>query len=981
MLTSINNNQHLSSIRDPTPLEEKDINLEKSSSRSTSPQRDLLIDNKSNLYTISSEYNNIPITIDHPDYQRLSNFVDSTPKVTDIVTSRQSIINNDDIEFIAGPAEILRQSNISIKRVQATPITISNISSMIETKPISISNISSTTKTESINSQPITSMDPELRNLLRSISINNVREHTHMSLYDPHARWSIPNENLTTFWIDYCDLVDESGLNLCLAERPQQFMPLISKLVFKVNSEEISRNNISLEELYSDQFIKSICHAYQTALSEYYNISNNKIEHTVVVLKSAQNWHDKEDTITEFLLQFPYAYIDAGKQNRLIRPRVIQLLRINNLLSSIRLVATDWEQIISNTFLDEPILLYGSNQAPELPKLEITHIWPSIDHNHITEDINLQDVFVPQNHSHVQNKVVNPDIFDDNIIYHWIPIFLSIGYWCQKLTPKVISNNNTTVSSLTLNVKPTELTEEQTRINVHKDKGISLMEKALSGYHQDVVDAILHCEWSPHTTHCGLMKDAGSPFYYKYNYDIKIWEIIIPEIIEREGRKKFVDRLELTRMELSRQIHESNDHHFKQNSDITLKRITNLLGKLKTVSYINSVWSLITREITQKIIFKPYHADMATLDDLNHFNTFPGFKARKINVVTDIQGMDIRLRRLLWHIYVVWANRDNQIYYYLLSWLAYPLRYLNKTDVALVLVGDEGCGKSLIFNFLIKYVYGDRIGTMVDNFDPILQRFNGIIANKMLICVDDTTKSDSKKFAADFDKFKPKITGNFSQIERKGLEITEVLNYNSFAICSNHDIPVKLSEKDRRYIVLDCCNEFVGNREYFNLLVADCFNQEVGNLLYSYLRSSDLTMVPLLPVPVTSAKTRIIEALRPKHLVFLDEVFLHGGYSIPRDIIHIENGTNKLYLSTQDMFNLYIQWCKLTGNYSTYKLIGFARELKKYPGISDADRKPINGERIRCCYINDHHSTTLVSTLTGSDLITKPLSSIITTVI
>ncbi len=52
-------------------------------------------------------------------------------------------------------------------------------------------------------------MDPELRNILGKVSDEQVGgPHTHVTLFGPQQRYSIKHHNLTTFWEEYCSLVD-----------------------------------------------------------------------------------------------------------------------------------------------------------------------------------------------------------------------------------------------------------------------------------------------------------------------------------------------------------------------------------------------------------------------------------------------------------------------------------------------------------------------------------------------------------------------------------------------------------------------------------------------------------------------------------------------------------------------------------------------------------------------------------------------------
>lgn len=586
----------------------------------------------------------------------------------------------------------------------------------------------------------------------------------------------------------------------------------------------------------------------------------------------------------------------------------------------------------------------------------------------------------------IQNYLTNFDIdydgeYKDHIQIRVIELLesylISKLHYESKSKPVTIQLNPVNVEQKANQPNIIQLAIGKPDFNEYLERCTLAMEKSLSTSHQDVAKAILTCKWSPFPNVIGLMKDAHSKDFYAYDYDNKLWDKCYPEMLERNGRNDLIERLINSRKGLRQQINGSNNPEFKERCEITCKKITGLLDKLGNNSYINSLWAMITKIITREIQYKPYHTDMP--QDQNLHNTFPGFKATKVMLNQNINDIDSRLNRLLTHIFVVWAKQNIDLYYYILSWLAHPLRSLTRTNVALVIIGPPGCGKSMIFEFLRTFIYGDKLAANVDDFDPILQRFNNILTGKMLICVDETNTTDSKHFSANFNKFKPKITGDTTQIERKGIEIGQVENFNTFAICSNHDIPIKIEDRDRRYVPIDCSDFYVGNKEYFTSLIADCFNQEVGNLFYSYLRSDALVGVlkPLLPLPQTEAKTRIVEALRPKHLTFFDEVFLYGGYSIPCELIRIEPNTNKIFIASKDLFDQYRQWCKETGNICTYKSSGFFREIYKYPGLSRAERKTIDHHQHYCAYIDDHHETTLISKSNGlTGITTQKLSTL-----
>jgi phage/plasmid-associated DNA primase len=573
-------------------------------------------------------------------------------------------------------------------------------------------------------------MEPELRDLLRVVATDttNNDSHTHVTFYGPHARWTVRPHTQTNFWSGYCDLVDrktngrdlitaEPLSNICLAERPQEVMPQIAKLIFRFHAD------VSDEETwepYDDEFLQYLCNTYQTVLSEYFRITTEThMELVVVVMESTTHWIEEESgqrfMIMEVRLQFPYGRIDSGMQTRLVRPRVIQLLRNNNVLAKMqRQPIGDWEQIISSNTANEPIALYGSCEVQGRPKLEITHIWPQITRemlelNVTPDEIALEDSFVPQNHIHVQQQTVNPEIFDNNAnLQYWIPMFLSLGYWPTVLLPKQeindegrfttqlrITNTKNTqnehrgsfgarnnlreniddsdielaermipmirgdrflreaywldigkalymadeggdngllswthhterslagVTNIPEYMKITDTVPETCRnlyytfanssIDVqtlawyaredsreryaewHRDWCTASMEQALSGLHTDVAIALHRVYWLNYV-YCPIGKGKWFQFknhrWYEMNQGIELRKAI---------SRDFAKRFESMRAILSQQIHDSDDDSFKTRGETTMKKITSLIGKLKTVAFKSSIMTEACEQFT-----------------------------------------------------------------------------------------------------------------------------------------------------------------------------------------------------------------------------------------------------------------------------------------------------------------------------------------------------------------------------------------------
>ncbi|HSW76415.1 MAG TPA: hypothetical protein VLG50_05195 [Candidatus Saccharimonadales bacterium] len=290
-------------------------------------------------------------------------------------------------------------------------------------------------------------MNYELRDLLRQLSEEN-RTVTHYTHFGPDGVWSIPNQNLTQFWEQYCKLVhdqltnedDQRPHDLCLSEMPTTSIPLIQEFVFKFQHDDDDHE----WEPYDDLFLAWLCYLYQTILLKYFNLQEER-DLMVVVLESKNCWIEKHDDdqfmIMKVRIQFPYARIDTKIQDHLIRHEMITMLRRFNILSKMsRQPIGDWDSIMSKNISTTPIMLYGSTTLPTVPPLKEIHFWNKItkdllDEDQLPDEIeNLNDAFLIKYHEHVRNNTVDKRIFDHKVeTEYWLPMFLSTHYGSNTL--------------------------------------------------------------------------------------------------------------------------------------------------------------------------------------------------------------------------------------------------------------------------------------------------------------------------------------------------------------------------------------------------------------------------------------------------------------------------------------------------------------------------------------------------------------------
>jgi len=367
--------------------------------------------------------------------------------------------------------------------------------------------------------------------------------------------------------------------------------------------------------------------------------------------------------------------------------------------------------------------------------------------------------------------------------------------------------------------------------------------------------------------------------------------------------------------------------------------------------------------------FIPFHEDQRINVPKDIFNLFPGFAAKLVEWSDEKMQL---IQPLLNHIRICWANNNEDYYKWMLQWLRTPLVTLTKTGKILILKGEQGCGKTMPFEFLRKYVYSPHVATIVSSFDDFLTKFNGIMIGKMLIIVDETASvTEGSMTKSQQSAFKSKITGDTIHVEVKNKEKLELPNHITYPICTNSDHCADLEKGSRREGVFECNPIYVNNKEYFNNLANTIMNQDFGDAFYTYLRKiDDIHGADYLPniqnVPNTEIRQELIAKSRPKAAEFFDRLF-DGEIVIPRDLIYSNTSiitdnknsdiddnafnVNKNYyyvMKTELHQDIYKPWHKdfSTGTAWSYK--SFADALGKYDKQNIAfgrNRRAIHGPK------------------------------------
>lgn len=248
------------------------------------------------------------------------------------------------------------------------------------------------------------------------------------------------------------------------------------------------------------------------------------------------------------------------------------------------------------------------------------------------------------------------------------------------------------------------------------------------------------------------------------------------------------------------------------------------------------------RRMAQDVVFDPTER----AGDLI-LNLYDGF-----HTVPDARGKE-GCTRIRQHLGLLCNNRADE-YSFLLKWIAYPLQHPGaKMATAVVMFGSEGPGKSLLWEQVIRRIYGDY-GTTIGQAQ-LESQFTGWQSRKLFALAEEVVSREEMRHYKGV--LKHLVTGETLQINEKNMPVREESNHLNFVFLSNSTVPLALDDGDRRYLVLYV--DRVPPQEYFESLRAEIDGGGI-EAFYHYLLNLDLTgFGPHTKPPLNDEKQALID--------------------------------------------------------------------------------------------------------------------------
>lgn len=290
------------------------------------------------------------------------------------------------------------------------------------------------------------------------------------------------------------------------------------------------------------------------------------------------------------------------------------------------------------------------------------------------------------------------------------------------------------------------------------------------------------------------------------------------------------------------------------------------------------------------------------------------------------------------HIKYIWCKGDARLFNFTIGRFASILqRPTHRCPVNIVVKGAQGCGKSVVCDFIGSNVIGDTFYNYYNDMNEFIEGFNSDQEQALLVFLDEVNSGGAAWKKSDMLKgmtTRPKKTIN----HKYGAQYT-VPDYANIIFATNNDGGVvRIEQGDRRYFMLECSNEKIGDGAYFDKLVAHD-NVGVGYDFFHYLLAFDLSGFDERNIPETDWKTESMLAnITPPCYALLD--WLHNNLPAPYV-------TSDLSIDI-DPDELWGAFCERYGDKKhNFTLMRFKKQVNGFLGISLERVKKINGKSVR----------------------------------
>lgn len=282
----------------------------------------------------------------------------------------------------------------------------------------------------------------------------------------------------------------------------------------------------------------------------------------------------------------------------------------------------------------------------------------------------------------------------------------------------------------------------------------------------------------------------------------------------------------------------------------------------------------------------------------------------EVETITEYDYVKEDLDYLLNHIKILCGNNE-EVYTFVIKYLAHMFyRPEEKIGKMLLFCSKEGTGKGLFYK-LLRNMIGSRFYSISDPQKNLLGNFNTSLLNSYVINFEELDWCSSKNSA---DILKNLITETELEINGKSKDGKIIKSVHRFIGNTNHTaIPFKISPTDRRFCIIRCSDEKIGDTEYFKRLINMIEGKNRKNIeatFYKYLGTVDITDFMYEKIPQTEYLESLKESFENPLIEFIKDLTIRNYHKNKNYLKYSVSNLFELFRNFIEQDNLKLDWSK-----------------------------------------------------------------------
>uniref|UniRef100_A0A6C0BP01 SF3 helicase domain-containing protein n=1 Tax=viral metagenome TaxID=1070528 RepID=A0A6C0BP01_9ZZZZ len=269
-------------------------------------------------------------------------------------------------------------------------------------------------------------MTSKLESILSERRVRGSEQYTHINP-SRSIRYNLSGADLASFWKEYIEVIDTNwDCDLHIAERVKEHNHIIADCT--LNFVNFDMDN------YTTSFALAVAGIYQDVIDECYDLREQWYSAGILLESNVP----EESSAVRFSIHFPYIKVDIAEFEDIVKPKIINKLRSENVLAMLESQPTnDWDSIIK-PLVDRsgplPQFLYGSTRDGRDRKLFFHGVIPPSINRYDIESVDLTDFDLAESFKHTNHRMFIGDLpkdsFNDLVAYEsTLALILSVDYW------------------------------------------------------------------------------------------------------------------------------------------------------------------------------------------------------------------------------------------------------------------------------------------------------------------------------------------------------------------------------------------------------------------------------------------------------------------------------------------------------------------------------------------------------------------------